>query len=154
MREAESIDDTDVPGIMDYRGSYFKGYARLRIQYLDFDPSRHTYNKKVDDLIAQFETVGCHNDDISHAVPVLISENLLDEALETAGLAQSSLYNLGNGCELLNLREHTRLKCIYGRHRIRAAQRHLCEVERSWVVKLYDAGNATLLLGHGDDADS
>lgn len=139
---------------MDHRGSYFKGYARLRTQHLGFDPSRHIYDKKVDDLIAQFETVGCHNDDISHAVPVLISEDLLDDALKDAGLAQSSLYDLGNGCTLLNLREHTRLKCIYGRHRIRAAQRHLCEDDRSWAVKLYDAGNSTSQLGHGDDADS
>jgi hypothetical protein len=139
--------------MMDHRRNHFKGYARLRIQHLDFDPSRHIYDKKVDDLIAQFETVGCHNDDILHAVPVLISNDLLDDALRTAGLVQSSLYNLANGCTLLNLREHTRLKCIYGRHRIRAAQRHFCEVERLWVVKFYDAGNSTLLLGHGDDAD-
>jgi hypothetical protein len=139
---------------MDHRGSHFKGYARLRIQHLDFDPTRHVYDKKVDDLIAQFDTVGCHNDDISHAVPVLINDDLLDEALGTTGLTRSSLYDLANGCTLLNLREHTRLKCIYGRHRIRAAQRHLREVERHWVVKLYDAGKSTPLLGHGDDADS
>lgn len=139
---------------MDHRGSYFKGYARLRIQHLEFDPSRYVSDKKVEDLITQFETLGCHNSDIANAIPVLIPGDVLNDAMQDVDLAQSSLHDLGNGPTFLNLREQTRLKCIYGRHRIRAAQRHLCEDERSWVVRLYDAGSLTSLPRPSDGADS
>lgn len=154
MRYGKLDPSTTLLGIMDHRGSYFKGYARLRIQHLDFDPSRHVSDKKVGDLITQFETLGCHNSDIAHAVPVLIPEDVLNDAMKDVDLAQSSLHDLGNGPTFLNLREQTRLKCIYGRHRIRAAQRHLCEDERSWVVRLYDAGSLTPLPRLSDGADS
>lgn len=154
MQRDKLDSSTTLPGMMDHRGSYFKGYARLRIQHLDFDPSIHIYDKKVGDLITQFETLGCHNSDIANAVPVLIPGDVLNDALKDVGLAQSSLHDLGDGSTLLNLREQTRLKCIYGRHRIRAAQRHLCDDERYWVVRLYDAGSLTSLPRLSDGADS
>lgn len=122
---------------MGLKNAYFRGVARVRIEHLKFESSRLVDETKVKRLLENFESLGCQNDEISYAIPALISQTTLSEALVKANLSPSALFNNDEHGAVLDL---PALTCVYGIHRTRAAQQFLCASERFWTVRLYDIG--------------
>ena len=124
---------------MGTRNVHFLGFARIQLKHLELDPLKHIGAKRVERLIHDFKLVGCNNNDIAHAVPVLVDQASLDAALTRANLTPSALYNIEENSPILHFPNAEKLRILYGDHRLEAAKRFLSANDRWWSVLLYDS---------------
>lgn len=125
---------------MGTRNAHFLGFARIQLKHLELDPLKHIGAKRVKHLIRDFKLVGCNNNDLAHAVPVLVDRASLDAALTQADLTPSALYNVAESSPILHFPDAEKPRILYGDHRLQAARKFLSANDRWWLVLLYDSG--------------
>lgn len=124
--------------IVQKREHYFRGCAKVRLEHLDFEEgdipgTRPEDSKNILRLQNIFKTQGCHKLDPNHYVAVRISEEKLRKSVSVSKTSQESLMRTIDPPEL-QFDEGTKLMCLFGRHRIKAAKAHH---EDWWIVELY-----------------
>jgi hypothetical protein len=136
----------------DYSSSVAKclvGIVRVDISCLAFRSdieARQIDNTVVQNLVTVFteSSNGCERDKPDNQVSALISSRELDHMLENSQLTRNDLQRslLGGGYPKLNT-SNTKIYCLRGRHRLRAAAvflRHCDPEDYWWAVKLYTFG--------------
>lgn len=109
---------------------HFRGYAKIDLSHFRLEDDhvlgsrpvgQNVETQNVLRLLKLFESVGCDREDPENYVPVLISQNTLSQAIDDSRTTQVVLLN---GIEPPNLilGHGTRLLCLQGKSRIRAAQ--------------------------------
>jgi hypothetical protein len=109
-------------------------------------PKRQIDNTGVQYLVKVFteSSKGCEQDEPDNQVTALISWTELDHMLENSQLTRNDLQRslLGGGYPKLDT-SNTKIYCLRGRHRLKAAALYLrhCDPEDYWwAVKLYTLG--------------
>ena len=121
----------------------FIGLAKVDLAALDFSESirrnhRPVSQRKIERLLAIFETEGCKRLDRSNYVHALTDGTDLQAALEQGAVSRDALRDPQRcGIPPLPIR---RLDCLDGLHRIQAARAYLDDEDYWWVVKLYSRG--------------
>ncbi|QSS61740.1 hypothetical protein I7I51_03917 [Histoplasma capsulatum] len=124
---------------------HFRGYAKIDLSHFRLEDDhvlgsrpvgQNVESQNVLRLLKLFESVGCDREDPENYVPVLISQNTLSQAIDDSRTTQVVLLN---GIEPPNLilGHGTRLLCLQGKSRIRAAQEFFSPGERWWGARLY-----------------
>jgi len=129
----------------------FCGSARIDLQDLYFDDEDYTRvldnedlshfldEKNVARLKGIFEVEGCTRLDPENYVPVLISEEQLQDGLKVSGITKTQLLQPEKVPPILQFSPATRLECLHGKHRIAAAKQILLAGDQWWTVDLYSA---------------
>jgi len=107
--------------IMETKSLHFLGFARVQLEHLELDSLKHIEAKRFKRLIHDFKLVGCNNNDIAHAVPVLVDKESLDAALIQSTLTPSALYDHEESSPILHFTNAEKLRILYGDHRLEAA---------------------------------
>lgn len=123
------------------RLQYFRGCAVIDFTHLFFEDadllgSREYSQVNVDRLIKIFQIEGCCNLEPEHRIAAVVDSDKLKNALSISGITQEQLLDptIQN---TLCFEEGTRLMCIFGKHRLRAAE---ALGKRSWLVDIYVDG--------------
>ncbi|KAJ5946390.1 hypothetical protein N7454_003229, partial [Penicillium verhagenii] len=117
---------------------FFQGCVIIEICHLKYEStpilgSRQLDEKNVERLKDIFEIEGCGNLEPEHKIAALIDEQTLRAGLSTSNLTSQSIKDPAlQHC--LSFENDCQLACVYGRHRIDAANR--VQV-RTWLVDLY-----------------
>lgn len=123
------------------RLQYFRGCAVIDFNHLFFEDaallgSREYSQFNVDRLIKIFQIEGCCNMDPEHRIAAVVDSDRLKNALSISGITQEQLLD-PTAQNILSFEEGTRLLCIFGKHRLRAAE---ALGKRSWLVDIYVDG--------------
>ncbi|KAJ5981105.1 hypothetical protein N7481_008403 [Penicillium waksmanii] len=123
------------------RLQFFRGCAVIDFNHLFFEDaallgSREYSQDNVDRLIKIFQIEGCCNMEPEHRVAAVVDSDKLKNALSISGITQEQLLDPTTQITL-GFEEGTRLMCIFGKHRLRAAQ---AIGMRSWLVDIYVDG--------------
>lgn len=114
------------------RAQCYKGSAVISISDLKFD-NPNLDEQNVRRLEHIFETEGCWNLYPEYRVVALIGDSTLRASLASSGLSPDALLDPMQQPALTIPRGES-LKCLYGKHRLRAA---LVAGETTWLVDLY-----------------
>jgi DNA-binding phage protein len=125
------------------------GIVRVDISCLAFRSdieARQVDNSVIQNLITVFteSSKGCERDKLDNQIPAVISSRELDRMPENSQLTRDDLQRslLGGGYPKLNT-SNTKIYCLWGKHRLRAAAvflRHCDPGDYWWAVKLYTFG--------------
>lgn len=120
------------------RLQYYQGCVVIEFQHLKFNNgfapgSRFLDEQNVTRIIKIFEIEGCGNLEPEHRVAALVDGETLSKALSLSGLTRESILDPTKQ-PLLFLENDAQLTCVYGRHRLRAAETF---GEKRWLVDLY-----------------
>jgi hypothetical protein len=120
------------------RLQFYQGCATIELRNLHFDASpvlgtRPLDQGNVNRLIDIFEIEGCGNLEPEHKIAALIDQQILHTALSKSNLQPHSLLDPTNQSPL-SFEGDIQLPCIYGRHRINAADEFGV---KCWLVDLY-----------------
>ncbi|KAJ5737360.1 uncharacterized protein N7483_002485 [Penicillium malachiteum] len=120
------------------RSAYYKGSAVIPIQHIIFDREdivgqREFDQKNLDRLQRIFEIEGCWNLYPEYRIAVTIDQSDLEWSLVNNNVSLEVLMDPREQ-PFLNFRNGTKLRCIYGKHRIKASS--MCG-ETTWLVDLY-----------------
>lgn len=124
---------------MERTSPYFLGIARVHLNHLESDPMKHIEAKRVERLVRDFKQVGCSNDDIAHAVPVLVDPTIVSAAVSNANLNPSALYDIKASSPILRFPDAEKFRILYGDHRLQAGKKVLPASDRRWSVLFYDS---------------
>jgi hypothetical protein len=136
------------------RKSKHIGTALIALQGLYFetansriDPRARQIEKEkaVKRLVRNFGLEGCSTLDEERHVSAVISSDELREAIERSQISLESLRSNATPPKLLILPSKP-LKCLYGRHRLKAASSYFQQGEDWWVVDLFADGLSCLKL--------
>jgi hypothetical protein len=127
------------------KASHFQGSASIKLKHLVFENdqvpgTRPLDRKNVARLIKIFELQECRRLEPNHYVPAVISEEILNTALQKAGISQANLLTKDEPPQLC-LDNSIKLTCLHGKHRLAAADEFLLPGDKWWVVDLYKEGN-------------
>ncbi|UDD63794.1 hypothetical protein AFCA_011053 [Aspergillus flavus] len=95
--------------------------------------SRPLDPKNVDRLAKIYEVEGCQQLEPEHRVAALIKEDILYQTIEQCNIIPNALFDYANP-PTLSFNQNVRLLCLYGKHRLKAAEIHAVA---SWLVDLY-----------------
>lgn len=123
------------------RLAHFRGQAKIHLKHLTFETdslpgTRRLDDSNVDRLVKIFELEGCSPLEPEHHVPVIISLDVLNWALNNAHKSLSDLLSCANP-PWISPESDVRLVCLHGKHRLAAAQEFLKPGHKWWVVDLY-----------------
>jgi hypothetical protein len=124
-----------------------RGAARVKIEVLHF-PHEPKISRDVDDKHAEKLTTllkAGNEQDISQfrsRIPAIIDQQQLEDAIAVSGISAERLLDPRN-CPELDFPAGFRLKCLHGKHRIKAAAN--IHPYGRWVVDLYLAGKGPCL---------
>ncbi|KAJ5715199.1 uncharacterized protein N7483_012380 [Penicillium malachiteum] len=121
-----------------HRSQYYKGSAVIPIRHIIFDTEdivgqREFDEKNLDRLQQIFEVEGCWNLYPEYRIAVTIDQSDLDWSLVHSNVSLEVLMDPRER-PLLEFRNGTKLRCIYGKHRIKASSMY---GETTWLVDLY-----------------
>ena len=115
---------------------HLKGYARVKLDHIEFETCRDLDERNVKRLLKNFRLQGCRREDPANAIPVVVGGDLMSKVLMQQGLHSLTLRSF----------VPTQLPyitgpviCLHGKHRIFAAQSFLRETDRWWTVKVFDS---------------
>lgn len=116
----------------------YQGCAAIELRNLKFDAytvlgSRPLDEGNVNRLLDLFEIEGCGNFEPEHKIAALIDRQTLQTALSKSNLTMHSLLDPTKQPRL-SFTADIQLSCVYGRHRINAADAFGV---KSWLVDLY-----------------
>lgn len=124
--------------------SNFKGAARVSIQHLEFPcPTRQIDRRAIRQLIRDFDGEGCNREKLSHRIPAIINNSILQAALEKISLTAEDFRAKADHPPLLKLGRGVKVECLHGQHRVLAAAEHLAASHQWWVVDIYGTGSYT-----------
>ncbi|KKZ57802.1 hypothetical protein EMCG_05553 [[Emmonsia] crescens] len=124
---------------------HFRGYAKIDISHLQLENDsvlgsrplgQNVEGQNALRLLKIFESVGCDREDHGNYVPVLISQNTLNQAMNDSRTTQDMLLSGIEPPDLI-LKHDTSLLCLQGKSRLRAAQEFFAPGERWWGARLY-----------------
>lgn len=119
---------------------HFQGYARVKLEDVNFDSGRDLDGQNVDRLIGIFQLQGCERENTANAISVLVEKGALRNVLTQQGSLSSGLHSIiPDQLPFLN----TKVLCLQGKHRICAARTLLRHPNRWWTAKIFDAGKAS-----------
>jgi hypothetical protein len=131
------------------RNKQYLGTARIDLSCLqafiedDFRPNQprddRSEKMRVKRLVRIFAFEGCLRLEPEHHVDALISQSELNEALKLSSKTPDDLRSKGIPPKL-DFRPSKQLKCLNGRHRLKAAKKVLEKGDDWWVVDLYSNG--------------
>ncbi|KAJ5456077.1 uncharacterized protein N7458_004341 [Penicillium daleae] len=116
-----------------YQGCVIIELHRLKFELNSVLGSRSLDERNVARIHKIFEIEGCGNLEPEHRVAALIDQETLSRALLLSDLSRESLLDPTNQ-PLLLLEGDVQLICVYGKHRLKAAELF---GERRWLVDLY-----------------
>lgn len=116
----------------------YRGCALVELRHLMFEGeevlgSRPLDPKNVDRLAKIYELEGCQQLEPEHRVAALIKEDILYQTIEQCNIIPNALFDYANP-PTLSFNQNVRLLCLYGKHRLKAAEIHAVA---SWLVDLY-----------------
>ncbi|KAJ6093611.1 hypothetical protein N7486_008900 [Penicillium sp. IBT 16267x] len=120
------------------RLQFYQGCAIIEFQHLRFEVNAVLGIREFDErnsqrLLRIFEIEGCGNIEPEHRVAALIDQETLSRALTKSDLTRESLLDPTNQLGL-SFEGDVRLMCVYGKHRLKAAESF---GETRWLVDLY-----------------
>jgi hypothetical protein len=118
----------------------FIGTARADISSLEFiEGGRQIDNQIIERLISIFKDMTCRRLDPDNYIPVLITQVDLNRALRVSKVQQNALkIPASDGSyHFLRTSKGQKLKCVYGKHRVKAAERYFGEGDRWWTITLF-----------------
>lgn len=129
-----------------------RGFARIKLDNIDFDSGRDLDDQKVNRLVKVFELEpqGCERASLANAIPVIVGKDILANLFPPGHLYSTTLHSLvPDQLPWLS----TRVICLHGKHRIHAARKFLRIHDRWWTVKIFDSGR-NINIEAGADADN
>lgn len=130
----------------DERQIYYKGMAKIKLGHLVFDNGdvkggRCLDKRNVRRLVEVFRIEGCKPYEPEHRISALVSRQQLQEALDLSGILETDLRQQQSSPRELHFNTDRVLQCLYGKHRIEAAQIfHEDSRDKWWIIELYDDG--------------
>jgi hypothetical protein len=115
------------------------GTARANISSLEFIEGRQIDDRIVKNLINVFQQERCRRYDPENYIPVLLTQANLRRVLRSSKLTKADLKRPahdGSLC-LLKTAKNQMLRCLHGRHRIKAAEQFLPYDDRWWTIRIY-----------------
>ena len=119
---------------------HFQGYARVKLEDIDFNSGRELDGQNVKRLVGIFKLQGCVRENTANAISVLVERGALGNVRTQQGSPSSAVHSIiPTRLPYLN----TKVLCLQGKHRICAARKFLHHTNRWWTVKVFDAGKAS-----------
>jgi len=142
MAETDSLMPESEDRLLNLKQLHFRGRAKVAISQIAFEPTTETGARTLDEknvvrIINVFELEGCHRLYPEHAVPGIITESALGDALSRSKLSQSDLLTQDPTPRHLSLPPTAIVTALHGQHRIQAAKVTLDPLDQWWVVDLY-----------------
>jgi hypothetical protein len=143
--------DTTEDELAAIKAQHFKGVAKIDLKALDFthplvqDRYSESPEMQAQDILRLktiFDTEKCKRSDEGNFIDAIVDGEQLAEALHSARLTETSFRQALSVPQL----KLSRVKCLNGLHRTRAAEQHLDQIDRWWTVRLYSQGSHVLLL--------
>lgn len=116
---------------------HFQGYARVKLDNIDFDSGRDLDDRNVNRLIDIFKSQGCKRESTANAISVLVQRSAIEEALARQGSSSLAVHSIVPA-QLPYL--NAKVLCLQGKHRIHAARKVLPYGDWWWTVKIFDSG--------------
>ncbi|KAK5525365.1 hypothetical protein LTR07_002517 [Exophiala xenobiotica] len=122
----------------------YRGSANIEIEILYFRSDKSgdpAHESNVERLATTFRNKGCQTTKLQNHIPVRIDQRLLNRALQNSRIPAERLVadTLGNYPKL-EFPSGSRLECLHGQARVRAAIEVLPLGERRWTVDFYIVG--------------
>ncbi|KAK2793671.1 hypothetical protein FQN50_009983 [Emmonsiellopsis sp. PD_5] len=118
----------------------FHGYVRIDLSHLtsegDSIVGSRPQGKNADRLLRIFQSAGCDRQDPEHHIPVLISNDILNEALSHSQMTQEALLSGIDPSHLILGSEMT-LMYLKGKSHLRAVHEFFLPGDKWWGAKLY-----------------
>lgn len=130
----------DQTSFADIQEKAYLGAARISLDNIYFAPhaSRLDNDRCEARLLNLFRDYSCDRDAYENRIPVAVSQELLQRALEDARMPMSCIREAVP--PFLPLPPDTKILALRGRHRWKAAKRFYNEpTDRWWTVVLFDA---------------
>lgn len=121
----------------------YLGSAKVDLVHLTFDEmgSREDDEQNEKFLIDSFHRNGCVPLDPMFHVMAIIEDHDFGAALSRCSVTSDMLLDRNPAhLPMLTFPEGFQLRCLFGRHRIRAAKKVLSRSSRWWIVSLYSNG--------------
>jgi hypothetical protein len=117
----------------------FVGTVRVAISCLQFLDARQLDPRVVKELVSNFQQTRCRRYESENFIPVLITKSDLDRALRVSDINRTDLKtpDQEGSFRFLKAAKRQNFTCVYGQHRIRAAEQFLDPRDRWWPVKLF-----------------
>ena len=114
---------------------HFRGYARVRLDDIEFDSGRDLDSRNVRRLLGVFKR-SCERENPGNAISVVVEKQIF------ADLPQQDLHPEATHFFVPEQLPYLKSKvlCLHGKHRICAARSFLSHSERWWIAKIYDSG--------------
>jgi len=130
--------------LLEDRGTYFRGTARIRFENLQFGElcPRELNQKFTDSLKSKFITEGCLRLDAQNRIPAVISQQMLSQAIDDSpGVTVDLLLeNSKDQPPELLIPSNVAIECLQGLHRVAAAKEILPCEDWWWTIDLYLEG--------------
>lgn len=142
-------EELTVSGVEAGRRLTYQGAACINLEVLHFDSyqSRELRSDHVEYLKRCFRSEGCQRLLPQNHVPVVISQQLLNNALQASDVSAQQLLEVGLGSyRKLDFPPRVQLECLHGQHRIEAGRQFLLPTEQWWIVDLYLSGISQFVL--------
>ena len=114
---------------------HFRGYARIRLDNIEFDSGLDPNSRNVRRLLGIFKRK-CERENPGNAISVLVGKEVLANVLQQdshSGITHSLIPD-----QLPYL--DTKVLCLHGIDRICAARKFFNLSERWWIAKIFDSG--------------
>ena len=105
---------------------HFRGYARIRLDDIEFESGRDLDSRNIRRLLGKFKRK-CERENPGNAIPVVVKEDILAN-LSQRDLHPETIHSLVPD-ELPYL--ETKVLCLHGKHRIYAARKFLSHSDSS-----------------------
>ena len=120
---------------------HLTGYARVKLNDVEFDTGRDLDDRNVKRLINIFKLQGCRREDPANAIPIVVGKELLAEVLARHGLHALTLRSFVPA-QLPCIT--AKVICLHGKHRICASREFLEGSDQWWTVKVFDSSRRFL----------
>ena len=116
---------------------HFQGYARVKLENIDFDSGRDLDDQNMNRLVGIFKLQGCKRESTANAISVLVERSVIGKEHAQQGSSSSAVHSI-IPARLPFL--DAKVLCLQGKHRIYAARKFLPYGDWWWTVKIFDAG--------------
>lgn len=113
-----------------------KGYARIRIDHLEFETRHDPDDRHVERLLNIFRLQGCHREDSAHVIPVVVEENF-SATSELHTMNEPALSQTCSRARPACFAPHVRVLCLRGKHRVTAARKFLNLSDQWWTARVF-----------------
>ena len=120
---------------------HFQGYARVKLENIDFDSGRDLDDRQVKRLLHIFKQQGCQREDTTNAISILVAKTASGNGPTQQDSSGSGVHSVVSA-QLPHL--NSKVLCLHGKHRIYAARKFLKNDDRWWTAKVFDTGRLSI----------